>query len=124
MSEELKTREEQIIDEHKQAVIMTGNLSNFHIENLQKWPFIIFDEELESVSINYDFKNTDASLKYDSLESHISPGFVEYDLKLKKGVKVNNASQKLEALTAWVKSIFWQETEVKIKRNGRKWQVN
>lgn len=118
-----QTREQQIIESHKKAVIFTGKISDFHVENLKKWPFIIFGDKLESVSIDYDFNNTDASLKYDSLDSHISSGYIEYDLKIKKGCKIKDVKKKLNILENWVKNIFWKETEVKFKRNGRKWQV-
>lgn len=119
--ENAKTREEQIIEAHKQAIIFTGKISEFHVNNLEKWPFIIFDDDIMGLNIRYDF-NTPGHEEYEAVPN-ICPGYVEYDLQFRKGVKVKDAKKKLEILTNWVKSIFWQETEVRFKRNGRKWQV-
>lgn len=116
MSEEQE--KPSIVEEHKKMVIMTGNLSDFHMENLKKWPFILFDE-LERVDLTYDFTKLVAE------EEQLSPGTVQYDFIFKQGTKLNREQTKkrLETLSLWTKFMFWKETEVRFLRAGKKWEV-
>lgn len=117
MSEE-KKEESNIVEEHKKMVMMTGSLSDFQLENLKKWPFLLFDD-LEEVKVNYDFT------KLISEEEELSPGVVEYDFKFKKNTKLdrNNTKKQLDTLTLWTKFLFWKETEVKFLHAGKQWKV-
>lgn len=119
MSEVEKKSEGTVVDEHKKMLIMTGNLSDFQLDNLKKWPFIIFDKELEEVKINYDFTKLVAE------QEELAPGRVEFDFYFKKNTKLNRdeTKKKLEMLSLWTKFLFWKETGVEIKRSGKKWEV-
>lgn len=120
MSEEQSKKEETtIVDEHRKMVMMTGNLSDFQLENLKKWPFIVFETGLEKANITYDFTKLVAE------EESLSPGVVQYDFHFKEGTKLNRADVKkrLEHLKTWVKFMFWKETEVRIMKDGKKWQI-
>ena len=115
MAEENK---ETIIENHKKMVMMTGNLSDFQLQNLKTWPFLVFDD-LESVEINYDFTKLIAE------EESLSPGSVQYNLKFKEGTKLNKAKAKksLETLTNWTKFLFWKETDVRFTHKGKLWKL-
>ncbi|HBI01429.1 MAG TPA: hypothetical protein DDY18_07375 [Flavobacterium sp.] len=120
MSEEVKKEEQSIVDEHRKMVIMTGNLSDFQLENLKNWAFLIFDKEvLVNAKITYDFTKLVAE------EESLSPGAVQYDFYFKPGTKLNRADVKkrIEHLRMWVKFMFWKETEVRILKEGKKWQI-
>lgn len=120
MSEEVKKEESTIVDEHRKMVMMTGNLSDFQLQNLKSWPYIVFDKEiLESAKITYDFTKLIAE------EEELSPGTVQYDFNFKAGTKLNReeTKKKLELLKLWVKFMFWKETEVRFLRAGKKWEV-
>lgn len=120
MSEDKKqeTKESTIVDDHKKMVIMTGNLSDFQLENLKKWPFLLFDD-LEAVELTYDFTKLVAEVE------ELSPGTVQFNFKFKKGTKLDRAHTKkqLETLTLWTKFLFWKETEVRFLNSGKKWKV-
>ena len=117
MSEE-KKEESSIIEEHKKMVIMTGSLSDFQLENLKKWPFILF-EDLEKAEITYDFTKLVAE------QEELSPGTVQFDLKFKKDTKLDReyTKKQLDTLTLWTKFLFWKETEVRFLNSGKKWKV-
>lgn len=119
MSEETKKEEQTIVDEHRKMVIMTGQLSDFQLTNLKQWAFIVFQENLEKANITYDFTKIVAE------EEALSPGVVQYDFYFKPGTKLVKADTKkrLEHLKTWVKFMFWKETEVRIMKDGKKWQI-
>lgn len=117
MSEE--KQESTIVDEHKKMVMMTGNLSDFQLENLKKWPFLLF-EDLETVKLTYDFTKL-----ISDKEEELSPGTIQYDFTFKKGTKLDRDLTKkhLGTLTLWTKFMFWKETEVRFLVAGKKWKV-
>jgi len=118
MSEETKKEESTIIEDHKKMVMMTGNLSDFQLNNLKTWPFLLFDS-LESAEITYDFTKLVAE------SEELSPGTMQYNFKFKKDTKLDRERTKkqLETLSLWVKFMFWKETEVRFLRAGKKWEV-
>jgi hypothetical protein len=119
MAEETKT-ESNMVDEHKKMVMMTGNLSDFQLQNMKTWPFLLFSEELETVQIDYDF----TKLITDK-EEELSPGMVQYSFKFKEGTDISKelADKQLSTLSLWTKFLFWKETEVKFLKNGEEWQI-
>lgn len=102
-----------IIEEHKKMLIISGNLSDFQLENLKKWGFILFDG-LKSVTINYDFSS-------DKANQIISEGTVEFDFIFDKDTVIENKDKKIEQLTTWTRFLFWVETKVVVKKNGEIW---
>ena len=120
MSDNKNTKEEtSVVDDHKKMLIMTGNLSDFQLDNMKKWPFILFDQELEKVEINYDFTKLVAE------QEELAPGRVSYNLEFKKNTKLNRdeTKNKLQMLTLWTQFLFWKETKVEFQRAGKKWEV-
>lgn len=118
MSENTK-QETTVVDDHKKMLIMTGNLSDFQLDNLKKWPFILFDKELEQAEINYDFTKVVAN------EEELSPGRVSYNFTFKKNTKLSReeTKKKLDMLSLWTRFLFWKETKVEFQRAGKKWEV-
>lgn len=111
------------VEEHKKMVLLSGNISKFQLENLKRWPFIVFGDQLESVKINFDFANTSGSEDDEEVEVHA--GSVCYDFKFKKGVKISpkDAQSRLSSIIAWTKYLFWSDTQVSFKKGGRKWTI-
>lgn len=110
MSEEDKKEEQTIVDEHRKMVMMTGNLSDFQLENLKKWPFLLFDG-LEKVKVDYDFTKLIAE------QEELSPGMVTYNLHMNSNapsLTEEVKGKKIEILTNWTKFLFWKETSVRI----------
>ena len=118
MSEEAKEDESSIIEDHKKMVIMTGKLSDFQLDNLKTWPFLLFDD-LESVEITYDFTKLIAE------QEELSPGTVQFNFKFKKETKLDRdqAKQQLDTLSLWTRFMFWKETKVRFLKLGKKWEV-
>lgn len=116
MAEENK---DTIIEEHKKMIMMTGNLSDFQLQNLKTWPFLLFDD-LDNVEINYDFTKLIAKD-----EETLSPGSVQFNFKFKEGTKLNKekTKQSLNILTTWTRFLFWKETEVKFANKGKLWKL-
>jgi len=118
MSSEQEQKEQNVVEEHKKMVIMTGNLSDFQLKNLKTWPFLVFDG-LESVEVSYDFTKL-----IDDAET-LTPGKVEFNFTFKKGTKMDRSQTKerLEQLSVWTKFLFWKDTEVLFKESGKAWEV-
>jgi len=106
------------IEDHKKALMMSGNLSNFHLENIKKWPHIIFDD-LDSFVVNFNFIDQNGGT--DGV-SKVFAGVVVYDLQFKDGIEItDNIKEKGSILKSWVKTLFWEDTKVTIKTEGEEW---
>ncbi|GAG10685.1 unnamed protein product, partial [marine sediment metagenome] len=53
MSEEKKEKN-NIIDDHRNMLVFSGNLSSFHLDNLKIFPKIVFDD-IKTFTLHYDF---------------------------------------------------------------------
>lgn len=97
-----------LLQEHRRSVLLSGNLSDFQLQNLQTWPFMVFGDDLLEASIDYDFttKSADGRL--------VSPGIIVFDFKFKDDKYIVNTKH-LENLSLFVKFMFWSDTEVKFK---------
>lgn len=104
---------ENVVEEHKKMMVMTGKLSDFQLENLQKWPFVVFNESLNNVSVDYDFYKE---------EKELYAGKVVYDFNFKS--EPEKYEEELQMLTFWVKYLFWEDTKVEFKSGGKKWPTN
>ena len=113
---------EKIIDEHRQAIFVSGNLSDFQLKNLKTWPFVVLND-LQAVKIDYDFLDYDVEEKEDG-EIPIGAGKITFDFRFSKKTKISKEKRKvaLDHLELWTKFLFWKDTEVIFKRNGRKWR--
>jgi hypothetical protein len=117
VAEETKD-ESSIIEDHKKMVIMTGSLSDFQLQNLKTWPFLLFDG-LETVEITYDFTKLVAE------QSELSPGTIQFNFNFKGELEPEKdlAKKQLETLSLWTRFMFWKETKVNFLKSGKKWAV-
>lgn len=100
-------QEQQMLEEHKKMLIMTGKISDFQIKNLKSWPFILF-EGVETVNIKYNFTQSE-EIK-EEVES-ICAGKVEFNIKLIEAPD----KERIKTLKHWTKFLFWKDTEVVVK---------
>lgn len=107
---------EKEINEHRAAVAMTGNVSDFQLTNMKAWPFILFDN-IKQVKVNYDFNSTNND------QETLCAGKVVYDIEFNKEPSMvkEEVKKRLEQLKFWTKFLFWQDTEVEILKKGKKW---
>ena len=97
-----------LIDSHRNMLMFSKNLSSFQLDNLKNWPFIFFDG-VTSSSLDYNFVRGD----------EFYAGTVEFDITTQQTENLEAAILHLEAAT---KLMFWTDTKVIIKINGRKWK--
>ena len=119
MDHKTVSEQEQTIASHRQALLISGNLSDFQLKNLKTWPFLLF-YNLETVSIEYDFSNDSAT---DNTMNSLCAGKVTFDFKFNKRT-YRTSKETVEALnnlTNWTKFIFWNDSEVSFKTNGKMW---
>src|SRR5689334_18518259 len=106
-----KKKKKNMVEDKKKKQIKNSNLSDFQLDNLKKWPFILFDQELEKVEINYDFTKLVAE------QEELSPGRVSFNFEFKKNTKLNRdeTKKKLDLLALWTRFLFWKETKVEFQ---------
>jgi len=104
---------QNIVDEHRKMIVLTGNVSEFQIENLQKWPYLVFGEDLEKVSIEYNFVQGEGE------EGDLYAGSVSFDFTFSTEPKLVEHS--LNLLKHWTQYLFWEDTVVKFSREGKTW---
>jgi hypothetical protein len=102
---------QNIVDEHRKMVVMTGNISDFQIENLKQWPFVVFGEDLKESKVDYDFVQ--------GKEGDLCAGSVNFDFNFKKEPK--EITKGLDFLTHCTRYLFWADTEVTFTNKGKKW---
>lgn len=110
--------EEQAVEDHRKLLIISGMLSEFQLENLQKWPFVVFGKDLDKTEISYDFK-MDQKDEVNAREIHA--GKVEFDLYFKTRPDDEFIGKGLLMMEIWTKFLFWQDTEVIFRVEGKKW---
>lgn len=105
----------EIVSDLKKLVILSGRLSEIHINNLKMFPFAFFDG-LKSVELDFDLdieKERDGRM------------IVNYRLKFKKGFsKIDNLTARCAALENAVKNLLWKEVEVSIYKNKSNKKLN
>lgn len=112
-----QSKNQSVVDDHKNMLMLTKKISEFQEQNLKTWAFIFF-EQVEKMSVSWNFiKNNESKDFY--------PGKVIFDIQFKKGTKIDPKMAQLgmERLEASTKFLFWNETKVIIKRSGKKWTV-
>jgi len=105
------------IAEHRKMLILSGNLSNFHTENLRMFPQVVFNN-IDKFSVDFNF------YRYNEAgDREVCAGRVSYDISFKESPETSEDELKKrgEALKFFVRSLFWQDTKVTITREGSEW---
>jgi len=111
-----KEEKGNIIDDHRNMLILSGNLSSFHLDNLKAFPKIIFDD-IKNFKLHYNFYTGNGE------DKKLYSGKVIYDIIFEKEPIFTKEELKKRSndLKLWVKTLFWKDTKVTIKKNGKKW---
>lgn len=92
------------LDDLKKGVIFSGRISEVHVQNMSKLPFIFFDN-LEEVKVSHDI----------SPESTVIGSHIAITLKFKEGMQQqDNLKHRTEALVKSLQYIFWKDLEVTV----------
>lgn len=118
----MTSEHDNAVEEHRKMVLMSGKISEFQLENLKKWPFITFGRNLDKIEIEYDF-TTSKDEKSESME--VCAGYVTYNFHFNENFNMSRDDilARLSSLTVWVKYLFWKDTEVKFKKEGKSWEI-
>lgn len=110
----------KLIDDHRKMVAMTGNLSDFQLTNLKTWPTVaIEDKYINDVKVKYDFTRVN-----DEDQEELHAGSVVYDFSFSEKLPYpkDELKRRLDHLIHWTKHLFWEDTVVEIKKEGKTWQ--
>jgi len=99
--------EQQILEDLKKGVLLTGRLSEVHEKTFRMIPFIFFDE-VSKVEISYDIV-TDSNGSMPGLGSKIV-----FTISFKDGYDPDLLDKRVGALRNTVKTTLWSEVEVKV----------
>lgn len=98
-----------IIDDHRNMLMFSKNLSQFQINNLKVWPHIFFNG-VTKAEVSWNF------IKDDMFYS----GEVDYSIETNN---IEDLDKSIDYLISATKMMFWEQTEVNIKINGEKWEM-
>ena len=115
MSEE-KVEKGSVIDDHRNMLIFSGNLSSFHLDNLKTFPKIVFDD-IKNFTLHYDFYTGKGD------DKKLCSGKVIYDIVFEKDpdLTTEELQKRMSDLKFWVRTLFWKDTRVTVKKNGKRW---
>jgi hypothetical protein len=99
---------EKAIEDHRNMLILSKNLSDFQINNLKTWPMLVFDN-VDKCEIDYNFFDDNGNFV---------PGHVHFNFTFKDGIPSHQVKTATENLNSWVKSVFFSSTEVKLLNEG------
>ena len=102
-----------IVDSHRNMLMVSKNLSEFQIQNMKQWPFV-FLNDVSSVKVNWNFIK-----KNEEDKDEFYPGEVEYEIEMGEDPNLEMGLTHLELST---KLMFWSDTTVKLKVNGKLWK--
>ena len=106
-----------IVDSHRNMLMVSKNLSDFQIQNMKQWPFV-FLSGVKSVKVNWDF------IKKDNEDNdEFYSGEVEYQIEMESALDID-FKVGISHLELSTKLMFWSDTNVKIKVNGELWEMN
>lgn len=108
-----------IVDDHRNMLQVSKNISAFQEQNMKSWSFIFLDG-VDKVKVNWNFIKKNKNLDFYA-------GKVGYDIKFKKDFDPHLNPERtqigVDRLIASTKFLFWSETNVKIKINGKVWKT-
>ena len=106
------------IDDLKNVMIMSGQMSELHYHNLQQWGRVVFNN-YDSIEITYNINTTDPKT-YNKLTDNeldkLDKTFIHYSVKPIQGKRITKvrAEKAMDSLVKWIGDIFWNDIEVYI----------
>ena len=97
---------EEKLTEMSRLAAFSRRLSDFHEENLKRYPFIFFDDVVT------------AGISYDLEAAH---NYVMYELKMSADpLKMSMAEKRIKALENSIRTLLWSDMSLIVKINGTK----
>jgi hypothetical protein len=101
---------DKIVEEHRNMLILSKNLSEFHINHLKNWPMLVFND-VDKCEVDWNFFDENDVL---------SPGYITFNFTFKQKPQVQELKKAQENLSSWCKCLFFKETEVTLLDEGKK----
>ena len=116
----IKRTPEELVSDHRSMVALTGKISDFQLENLKAWPFVVLGDYISKTSVKYDFTKINGSE-----DEELCAGWVVFNFITEKKLNLSKEEikKRLEQLNLWTKYLFWENTEVSFEKNGKKWVI-
>lgn len=117
---------DKIVEEHRKMVIVSGKISDFQLNNLKNYPFIVLGDYLKDAQIDYSFIRPGAKVDPNGLKMEdMYAGEIKYTFTFKEEPKYTKEelANRLGQLISWVKYLFWVNTTVKFYRDGKEWVI-
>lgn len=105
-----------IVDSHRNMLMVSKNLSEFQIQNMKQWPFV-FLNGVKSVKVNWNFIK-----KNEEDQDEFYPGEITYEIEMESASDID-INVGLLHLDTSSKLMFWSDTIVKFKVNGKLWKL-
>lgn len=116
----------KVVEDHKKMIVLSGQISEFQLNNLRQYPFVVFDDYIDTIELEYNFlkevEKEDQKENEEPVEV-IYPGDVSYTINFKKTPEYSKEEMeyRLTQLAKWVKYLFWLETTVHINYGDKEW---
>lgn len=106
---------DNLVEEHRKMLIISGNLSQFQITNISNWPWVLC-EDLEKCKVKYSFLKKIPDQENEGVfQDLVYSGEVLYTWIFKKKTKRSEIKKQIDQITEWTKFLFWNDTVVKVK---------
>ena len=113
-------KENSIVDDHRNMLQVSKNISEFQEQNLKSWGFIFFND-VDSVEVKWNFFRKNKT-------NDFYAGKVGFNVKFKRGVNPSLTPELtqigIDRLIASTKFLFWSETKVIVKLDGKSWELS
>lgn len=93
------------LEDLTKLVMFTGRVSEVHLENLKRFPFIFFNNIVDA-ELNYSIETTDKA----------KSSIFSYTLSMPWEFN-DNLDKRYKALESAVRSLFWKEVKIELKIN-------
>lgn len=98
------------LDDHRNMLTISKQLSSFQLENLKGWPFVVFPN-VKKNEIDYNFID-DQDMFY--------AGKVVFKVEIEQPMDKEEIERRSVFLSDWTRVLFWTDTKVEVFVNGER----
>jgi hypothetical protein len=106
----MSTEQETKLDDHRKMLTLSKQLSDFQLENLKAWPFVVLPDISQSF-VDYNFID-EQDLFY--------AGKVIFKITMDNKLEEQDLLTRCTFLADWTRILFWTDTQVEVFVNGKR----